>query len=47
MSDYEYHRLKGQLAVLKDVVKDYPTSSIGNAIKQIDARIKEIEKKIE
>lgn len=41
--DYEYHKLKAQLAVLKDVEKDYPTSSIANVIKQLESRIKHIE----
>lgn len=45
--DYEYHKLKSQLAVLKDVVEIYPTASLPNAIQQISERIKEIEKKIE
>lgn len=45
--DYEYHKLKSQLAILKDVAEDYPTASLPNAIQQISARIKEIEKKIE
>lgn len=40
MTDYEYHRLKAQLAILQDVAKDYPTSSIANAMTQIEARIK-------
>ncbi len=43
--DYEYHKLKAQLAILKDVLKTYPTSSISNIIAQISERIKEIEKK--
>lgn len=47
MTDYHYHRLKAQLAILKDVVKDYPTSSIANAITQIEARIKSFEAKQE
>lgn len=41
--DYEYHKLKSQLAILRDVVKDYPTTSLPNAIQQIEARIKHIE----
>ena len=45
--NYEYHKLKSQLAILKDVADDYPTASLSNAIQQISERIKEIEKKIE
>lgn len=41
--DWELHKLRAQLAVLKDVEKDYPTSSIGNCIIQIEARVKHIE----
>jgi len=41
--DYEYHKLRGQLSVLKDIVKEYPTCSVENAIKQIESRIKHIE----
>lgn len=42
--DYELHKLKAQVAVLKDVTVVYPTSTIGNCITQIESRIKEIEK---
>ena len=41
--DYELHKLKAQVAVLKDVEKVYPKATISNAISQIQARIKEIE----
>lgn len=41
--DYELHKLRAQVAVLNDVAKIYPTSSIGNCITQIESRIKEIE----
>lgn len=44
---YEYYKLKGQLAVLKDVAESYPSSSIGNIIQQIESRIKHIEEKHE
>lgn len=44
MMDYELHKLRAQVAVLKDVAEVYPTSSIGNCITQIASRIKEIEK---
>jgi len=42
--DYELHKLRAQVAVLNDVAKIYPTSSIGNCITQIESRIKEMEK---
>ena len=41
--DYEYHKLKSQLAILKAVAEDYPTASLTNAIQQIESRIKNIE----
>jgi len=40
---YEYYKLKAQLAILEDVAKEYPTSSVPNAIQQIKSRIKHIE----
>jgi hypothetical protein len=42
--DYELHKLRAQVAVLNDVAKIYPTSSIGNCVTQIESRIKEMEK---
>ena len=42
--DYELHKLKVQVAVLKDVADVYPTCSIDNCITQIESRIKEMEK---
>lgn len=41
--NWELHKLRAQFAVLKDVEKVYPTSSIPCVIKQIEARIKHIE----
>jgi hypothetical protein len=41
--DYELHKLKAQVAVLKDVEQVYPTATISNAISQMQSRIKEIE----
>lgn len=41
--DWELHRLRAQLAILKDVEKVYPTSSIPCAIRQIESRINHIE----
>ena len=43
VGDYEYHKLKAQLAILKDVAKEYSTSSAPNAIQQTKSRIKHIE----
>ena len=43
MTDYELHKLKAQVAVLKDVEQVYPTATISNAISQMQSRIKEIE----
>ena len=43
VGDYEYNKLKAQLAILEDVAKEYPTSSVPNAIQQIKSRIKHIE----
>lgn len=37
--DYEFHKIKGQIAVLEDVVKEYPTSSVPNVIAQLKARL--------
>lgn len=41
--DYELSKLRAQVAVLKDIERDYPSSSIENCISQIEARIKQIE----
>lgn len=41
--DWELHKLKAQLSVLKDVEKVYSRSSIDNIIMQISSRIKQIE----
>jgi len=41
--DWELHKLRAQLSVLRDVEKVYPTASIPCVIKQIEARIKHIE----
>lgn len=44
--DYLYHKLKGQLAVLKDVLSEYGTNhTLDNVIKQIQSRIDHIENK--
>ena len=41
--DWELHKLRAQVAVLKDVVVTYPTCTISNAITQMEARIKKKE----
>jgi len=41
------NRLYVQVVVLKDVLESYPTATIENAIRQMEARIKEIDKYIE
>jgi hypothetical protein len=45
MMDWEYHKLKAQVAVLKDVLETYPTATISCAIRQIESRIKYLENK--
>lgn len=45
ISDKDLYKLKVQASVLKDVLVTYPTSTIQNAISQIEARIKELELK--
>lgn len=42
VGNYEYNKLKAQLAILEDIAKEYPTSSVPNAIQQIKSRIKHI-----
>ena len=41
----EYARLVAQIAVLKEVSKEYPGKTIENIIQQLEARRKEVEKK--
>ena len=41
----DYVKLHQQLTVLQQVEREYPTHSIGNVIMQLEARIKEIEKR--
>ena len=41
----EYARLEAQIAVLKEVVEEYPGKTIENVIAQMEARKKEVEKK--
>ena len=38
-----YNKLRTWAMILEDVLDDYPTSSVSNALSQIKARIKEIE----
>lgn len=40
MDNYQYNKLKAQVSVLKDVLVEYQTRSISNAIQQIESRIK-------
>ena len=44
ITDWEYYKLKAQLAILQHVAIDYPTCSIDNIISQISARVKTFEK---
>ena len=43
VSDNDLYKLKVQASILKDVFEVYPSSTIANALSQIEARIKEIE----
>ena len=45
MTTPEYARLEAQIAVLKEVVEEYPGKTIENVIAQMEARKKEVEKK--
>lgn len=47
MTDYEYHKLRAWLSVLKDVVKEYRTRTIENVIDNVEARVKYEEKRRE
>ena len=42
---YVYHKLKLQLGMLREVHKEYPTSTIDSAMMQIESRIKCIEQR--
>lgn len=45
MTEYEYNKLKAQLAILKDVANEYRENrTIGNIIANMEARIKNAEK---
>lgn len=44
--DYQYHKTKVQIAVLEDVMKEYPTSSIPNVIAQLKARLEHYKSRI-
>lgn len=41
--EYKHLRLRAQLAILKDVAKDYPAATIEHAIEQIGLQITQIE----
>ena len=45
MTEQELYRIKAQKAVLEDVAKEYPSRTIENIIANIEARIKNHEKK--
>ena len=45
--DYIIHRLNAQIAILKDVEKDYPTSSINNIIMQQTGRLNFLKEKLD
>lgn len=42
MTASEYIRLVAQIAVLKEIAKEYPGKTIENIIVQIEARLKEL-----
>ena len=42
MTMAEYTRLVAQIAVLKEVAREYPTKTIENIIVQMEARRKEV-----
>lgn len=45
MTDYEYNKVKAQLAILKDVAREYRENrTIGNIIANMEARVKNAEK---
>ena len=45
MTEYEYNKLKAQLAILKDVAEEYRENrTIGNIIANMEARVKNAEK---
>lgn len=43
--EYEYHKMKAQLAVLRDVAETYAHCNIDNIIMQLEEQIKHIESK--
>ena len=43
MTKEEYIRLVAQIAVLKEIAKEYPGKTIENIIAQLEARRKEID----
>lgn len=42
MTVREYTRLVAQIAVLKEIAREYPTKTIENIIAQMEARRKEV-----
>lgn len=43
--DYTQLKLKAQIEILRDVEREYPSSTIGNAIQQMESVLKELQKK--
>ena len=43
MPSEELDKLKAWKETLEDVLREYPTSSVSNALMQVSARIKEVE----
>ena len=39
MTDYEYHKLRAWLSVLKDVVREYKGRTLDNIIDNVQARV--------
>ena len=44
MTQADYILFKAQIAVLKDIAREYSGKTIDNVIQQMESRIKEIEK---
>lgn len=43
--DWELLKLKAQASILSEVARNYPSCSIDNAFKQIESRIRYIQKR--
>ena len=42
--DYEYHKIKAQLSILRDVSTEYPERNIDKIIRKMEIKICNIEK---